>query len=165
MTPRLLGPATLLLGGLLAGAALTNFLLEGAVAGPLEFQVRYKQLVVTALPVVLPLLALGTVVAGAAWLGATRAERGPRWWAAAVAVGAFAVALIMTATVHAPLNAVIAAWDPAAPPADAVDALARWQAANTLRTILVIAGFAVLAAAVPSTSPIRATPAHSASPT
>ena len=93
----------------------------------------------------LPVLGLGAILGGLAILYYARGNR-MAVWLIVTAIAVLAAGLVITLTVHFPINAQVRTWNPAAPPADWAELLGRWRTANTIRTALAIAGFALLLA-------------------
>jgi hypothetical protein len=146
--------AALFLTGLLAGSALANYLLESSLNDSVTFDIEYKQLVIRAYTVTLPVLALGGVLSAVATLYLARADRRVVWLVTA-AIACLAAGLVITLTIHFPINDKVVTWNPAAPPADAAQLFGRWRTANTIRTALAIAGFALLLAGSAVQAPLR----------
>jgi len=65
------------------------------------------------------------------------------------AVGCLLLGFIVTVVVHFPINAEIATWQPADPPANWQQFRDRWLTAHAVRTVLAVAAFALLVIADP----------------
>lgn len=137
----------LLLIGLAAGAALCVVFIERALGDSGTFYVAYKQLMIRALTVPLPLLGvLGAVAVLVDCYGLWRAGAGSALWLALAAVALSIAAGLLTKLGHFPLNAIIATWDPAAPPPIWTSVQAKWSALHAARTIAAVGASALLIA-------------------
>jgi uncharacterized membrane protein len=138
-------PAAMVLTGVLAGAVLATWLSEASVGGSTELWIAYHQAVTPAYTrVVPPLGGLALIAALAALAASWPSPRDRRLILAAVAC--LVIGLVVTVVVHFPINAEIATWQPADPPADWQQFRDRWLAAHAVRTIFAVAGFALLVA-------------------
>lgn len=139
-------PAAALLAAVLAGAVLTTWVGEAALADSAEPWITYHQTTLAAYARTLPplgaLTLLAALVAVAASWSRTRDRR-----LLLGAVACLLVGLAVNAAVHLPINAEIAIWDPSAPPAGWRELQYRWLAAHVVRTVLTVAGLALLVTA------------------
>lgn len=133
----------LLLTGLLAGSSLANYLLENSLSEPAAFNIEYKQLVIRAYTVALPVLGLGALFAALAVLYLTRRAKISRWPTFG-AVLSIILGLAITLTIHFPINDQVLSWSPGAPPPDWRQLLDHWETGNTLRTATAITAFGLL---------------------
>ena len=133
--------------GLVAGATLCVLLIERTLPDSASFYVLYKQRMIQALTVPLPLLA---ALAGVAVLvdayGLWRAPDASRIGLALALAGFALVAVggILTKAGHFPINDQIASWDPASPPASWAALQAKWASLHLMRTLASVAAFAAL---------------------
>ena len=129
--------------GLAAGAALATWAADVALGGSgAEVYISYRQATTAAFTATLP--PLGGIGLLAAAVIALRGRGRERALAAAAALCAVA-AMAVTVIVHFPINAEILTWSPTTPPPDWAQVRDRWSAAHTARTLLALAGFALLA--------------------
>ncbi len=149
--PSLLGPAhpaAIVLTGVLAGAVLATWLSEASLGGSTEGWIAYHQAITPAYTRAVP------PIGGLALIAALAALATPGWnprdrRLGLAAVGCLLIGLLVTVVVHFPINAEIATWQPAVPPEDWQELRDRWLAAHALRTVLAVAGFALLVIAGP----------------
>ena len=125
----------LLLLGLASGASLCVVFIERGLGDSWPFYVTYKQLMIRTLTVPLPVIGLlGSVAVlvdcGAQW----RDGVSTAFWLTPAAFIFSVAAAVVTKAGHFPLNAVIARWDPAAPPSAWKSVQARWSALHLART-------------------------------
>ena len=141
-------PAAIVLAGVLAGAVLGTWLSEASLGSSTELWIAYHQAITTSYTGALPPVGgLGLIAALAALTVSWRIPRERRLILTAVAC--LIVGLIVTVIVHFPINAEIATWQPAAPPADWQQLRSRWLTAHAVRTALAVAGFTLLVIAGP----------------
>ena len=141
-------PAAIVLTGVLAGAVLATWLSEASLGGSSELWVAYHQAVTPAYTRAVPPLAGLALIATLAALAASWRSPGDRRLVLVV-VACLLIGLVVTVVVHFPINAEIATWRPAAPPADWQQLRGRWLTAHAVRTALAVAGFALLVIAGP----------------
>lgn len=100
---------------------------------------------IRSLRVVMPILMLLTV-------GSTLAEAiispAPARFSAALGAGATLAVLIVTLSVHSPLNRVFLRWQPETMPANGSALIARWNRWDSVRVCLALLAFAATANAV-----------------
>lgn len=147
-TPALLHtarPAAIALTGIVAGAVLGTWLSEASF-GPTGLWIAYHQAITPAYTRALPSIGGLALIAALATLAASWGQPRDRRLTLA-AVACLVIGLLVTVVVHFPINAQIATWQPAAPPADWQQLRGRWLAAHAVRTVFAVAGFALLVAA------------------
>jgi uncharacterized membrane protein len=76
--------------------------------------------------------------------------RAPAFWLALLAAIGMIVALVLTLKVNVPINEQLMTWHMEAPPADLRERWRPWQASHTIRTVVSMIAFALLAS-VPGT--------------
>src|SRR5689334_20442637 len=119
----------LLLVGLAAGGALCVVFIERCLGDSGTFYVEYKQLMIRSLTLPLPLLGLlGTVAVLVDCYALWRDGAGCALWLALAAFVLTATAGALTKFGHFPLNAMMASWDPSAPPPIWTSVQAKWSA-------------------------------------
>ena len=140
---------SLLLVGLVAGATLCVLLVERSLPDSASFYVLYKQRMIQALTIPLPLLAvLGLVAVLVDAYGLWREPSGSRL-CLGLALGAVAMIAtggLLTKLGHFPINDQIMTWDPAAPPATWTAVQAKWAGLHLMRTLASTAAFALVIA-------------------
>ena len=132
-------PVAVALTGVLAGAALAAWLTDAAVGGSAPLWISYHQAVTPAYSALVPPLGALALAATVVTALTSRERR--------LAVGAAAclvVGLVVTVAVNFPMNAEIATWQAADPPADWRQLQDRWLGAHAVRATLAVAGFALL---------------------
>lgn len=140
---------SILLTGLVAGATVCVLLVERSLPDSASFYVLYKQRMIQALTVPLPLLAvLGGIAVLVDVYGLWREPTSSR---VCLGLAAGSVALIVAGGVltkagHFPINDQIATWDPAAPPASWSAIQAKWASLHLVRTLASTGAFALLIA-------------------
>jgi uncharacterized membrane protein len=132
-----------LLTGLLAGSGLAISLLEANLGGSSSFYTEYKQLVIRAYTIPLPVLGGGSILASVAIAFLGR-RYGMTLWLALAAALLVATGLVITLLVHFPINAQIMTWSPQSPPADWRQLADRWREANLIRSAAAIIAFVLL---------------------
>jgi hypothetical protein len=132
-----------LLSGLLAGSGLAIALLEANLGGSSSFYTEYKQLVIRAYTIPLPVLGGGSILASAAIAFLGRRDKMTVWLASTAGL-LVAIGLVITLLVHFPINAEIMTWSPQAPPADWKQLADRWREANLIRSAAAIIAFVLL---------------------
>lgn len=135
--------AAVLLIGLLAGSALANFLLEASLGRSAAFNIEYKQVIIRAYTVALPVLGAGGIASALAVAYLARRDRITLWFTTGAVLCCIA-GLAITLTVHFPINDQVIAWSPTSPPAEWRLVLDRWRASNNIRTVMAIAAFVLL---------------------
>ena len=129
--------------GLGAGAALATWVADVAMSSSsAEAYISYRQATTAAFTATLP--PLGGIGLLAAAVSAARG-RGRERALAAAAVFCAVAAMGVTVLVHFPINAEILTWSPTAPPAEWLQLRDRWSTAHSVRTLLAVAGFGLLA--------------------
>jgi hypothetical protein len=139
----LLRLASVLLVGLLAGSGLGVSLLEASFDGSPGFYTEYKQLIIRAYTLQLPLLAGGGILASLAVLYLGRRDRMTVWLTSA-AILFLILGLAITLGVHFPINDQILDWSPQAPPGDWETVRDRWRNANLVRSAAAIIALVIL---------------------
>jgi len=140
--------AAIIMTGVLAGAIVATWLTETSLGSSTELWIRYHQAITAAYTYALPPIGgLGLIGALAALALAPRNSHAHRLILAAV--GCLLIGLIVTVVVHFPINAEIAVWQPAAPPADWQQLRERWLAGHVVRAALALAAFTLLVIADP----------------
>ena len=140
---------SILLAGLVAGATLCVLIVERSLPDSGSFYVLYKQRMIQALTVPLPLLAVVGAVAILADAYLIRRDPDSSRLCFGLAVGAvafIAVGGVLTKAGHFPINDEIMTWDAAAPPASWSAVQARWASLHLMRTAASCAAFALLIA-------------------
>jgi uncharacterized membrane protein len=132
-----------LLTGLLAGSGLAITLLEANLGGTSSFYTEYKQLVIRAYTIPLPVLGAGSILASVAIAFLGRRDKMTVRLASTAAL-LVAIGLVITLLVHFPINAQIMSWSPQAPPADWRQLADRWREANLVRSAAAIIAFVLL---------------------
>ena len=141
-------PTVIILTGVLAGAILATWLSEVSIGGSAELWIAYHQAITDAYTYALPPIGgLALIAALAALATSWRNSHGRRHLLAAV--GCLLLGFIVTVVVHFPINAEIATWQPADPPANWQQFRDRWLTAHAVRTVLAVAAFALLVIADP----------------
>ncbi|MDQ3987912.1 MAG: DUF1772 domain-containing protein [Actinomycetota bacterium] len=136
-------PAAIVLTGVLAGAVLGTWLSEASLGSSTELWIAYHQAITASYTGALPTIGgLGLIAALAALTVSWRVPRDR--WLILTAVACLMIGLIVTVVVHFPINAEIATWRPAAPPADWQQLRGRWLTAHAVRTALAVVGFTLL---------------------
>jgi Domain of unknown function (DUF1772) len=135
--------ASTVLIGLLAGSGLGVTLLEAYLDGSPAFYTEYKQLIIDAYTVQLPLLAVGGILASLGVLYLSRRDRLTVWLTSA-AILSLIVGLVITLGVHFPINDEIRDWSPLNVPADWEEVRRRWRTANLVRSVAAMVGFVLL---------------------
>jgi len=130
--------------GILAGEELViRFGVRGPLArleqGP---HIRLRQGLIRTLRVLVPAVFFPTLLLAAAT--AVLGGLGPGLPLRAGSVAALLVWLAATLGGTAPINQAALRWDPAAPPADWLDVVRRWERLDTVRTAAATAAFALL---------------------
>ena len=137
----------LLLIGLAAGGSLCVVFIERSLGDSGTFYVAYKQLLIRSLTVPLPLLgALGAVAVLVDCYGLWRIGPSTALWLALAAFLLTAAVGVLTKFGHFPLNAMIAGWDPAAPPPRWNSVQATWSMFHMARTTAAVLASALLIA-------------------
>lgn len=136
-------PVAILLSGIVAGAIVGTWLGEASFGSSAEQWTAYHQAVTSAYTRAVPPVGGLALVAALAALAGSWRQPGTRWLVLA-AVACLLIGLLVTLAVHFPINADIATWQVQAPPADWQQVRDRWLSAHALRSVLAIAGFAVL---------------------
>jgi len=140
---------SILFSGLVAGATVCVFLVERSLPDSGSFYVLYKQRMIQALTIPLPLLAiLGGVAVLVDAYGLWREPSGSRLCLALTlgSVALIAAGGLLTKLGHFPINDQIMTWDPAAPPAGWSAVQAKWAGLHLMRTLVSTAAFALLVA-------------------
>jgi uncharacterized membrane protein len=92
----------------------------------------------------MPPLGLAALAGGAGSLILVRAQWStPQFWLVAGATGVVALALALTRGVNIPINNQLMTWNVAAPPENMREIWRRWEKIHTVRTILLLAAFAL----------------------
>ena len=138
---------SILLAGLVAGATVCVLLIERSLPDSGSFYVLYKQRMVQALTVPLPLFAAISVVALLldAWF-LWRDPAGSRL-CLGLAVGGVALLVaggVVTKAGHFPINDQIATWSSATPPATWAAVQAKWATFHMVRTTVSTLAFATV---------------------
>lgn len=140
---------SIVLTGVVAGATVCVLLVERSLPDSASFYVLYKQRMIQALTIPLPLLAiLGGVAVLVDAYGLWREPSGSRL-CLPLAVGAVALIAaggLLTKLGHFPINHQIMTWDPAAPPASWSAVQAKWASLHLIRTLVSTAAFALVTA-------------------
>lgn len=111
--------------GLLAGSGLGVSLLEANLTGSASFYTEYKQLIIRAYTLPLPLLGVGGILAALSVLYFGRRDKlTVRMTSAAILF--VIIGLAITLTIHFPINDQILTWSPETPPADWEQLRDRW---------------------------------------
>lgn len=135
----------LLLVGSAAGAALCVLLVERGLGDSGSFYVVFKQMMIRALTVPLPLMAaLGGAAVATDCYAQWRAGAGTTLWLALGTLALIAAGGLLTKLGHFPINDVISTWEPAAPPAAWSAVQAKWSALHLARTAASVLAFALL---------------------
>jgi uncharacterized membrane protein len=139
--------ASILFAGLVAGATVCVLLIERSLGDSGSFYVLYKQRVIPALTVPLPLIAMLAVLTVA--IDAYVLWRDPAGSRLCLGLALAGLALlvgggILTKAGHFPINDRIMTWDPAAPPADWSAVQAKWATFHVVRTAMSTLAFAAL---------------------
>ena len=140
---------SILFAGLVAGATVCVLLVERSLPDSGSFYVLYKQRMIQALTVPLPLLAALAAVAVLVDVYGLWREPGSSRVCLGLAVGSVAFMVaggILTKAGHFPINDQIATWDPAAPPASWSAIQAKWASLHLMRTLVSTAAFALVIA-------------------
>jgi uncharacterized membrane protein len=140
---------SILFAGLVAGATVCVLLVERSLPDSGSFYVLYKQRMIQALTVPLPLLAALAAVAVLVDVYGLWREPSSSRVCLGLAVGSVAFMVaggILTKAGHFPINDQIATWDPAAPPASWSAIQAKWASLHLARTLVSTAAFALLIA-------------------
>jgi len=139
-------PAATVLTAVLTGVLLVTWLSEASLDGSSGLWVEYHQAVTPAYTRALPPIGGLALLAALAALAASWGSRRDRWLVLG-AVSCLLTGLVVTVVVHLPINADIATWRPATPPADWQQVRDRWLAAHAVRSALTLAGFGLLVSA------------------
>lgn len=137
--------AALLFTGLASGATLCVLLVEPFLGSSGSFYVEYKQMMIRALTVPLPLL--GMLGSAAALVDSYLRWRSGVDMSFFLTVGAVMLGVVagaLTKAGHFPINATITTWDRLAPPSDWGTVRARWTTLHRLRTGVVFLAFVLL---------------------
>lgn len=132
--------------GLLAGAVLSVWLVQGALGNSAALYIGFHQAADPVYTRVLPPL-------GIIGLIATLVALRTGWWQVRArlltlaALGCLVLGLVVTVAVHFPINADLLTWSAADPPADWEASRDRWTAAHAVRTVSTVAAFVLLLAA------------------
>jgi uncharacterized membrane protein len=118
-------------------------LLETNLTGSASFYTEYKQLIIRAHMLPLPLLGVGGLLAALAVLYFGRRDKLTAWMTSA-AILFVIIGMVITLTIHFPSNDQILTWSPEAPPADWEQLRDRWRNANTVRSVAAIIAFVLL---------------------
>lgn len=95
---------------------------------------------VTMMPILIGIAILSSV----AWLVLIRARVGSaEFLFLALATVATISVIVLTRTVHVPINSQLMTWTASSPPPDVMGIWARWEQAHTVRTVLAVLGFAL----------------------
>lgn len=132
--------------GLLAGAVLSVWLLQGPIGSSAALYVAFHQAADPVYTRVLPPLGVTAMVAAVVALTAAWSQVRARSLTLA-AVGCLLLGLIVTIVVHFPINADVLTWSAATPPADWEALRDRWAVAHSVRSVLTLAAFVLLLAA------------------
>ena len=135
--------AATVLTSVLSGALLVTWLSEASLDRSSELWVGYHQAVTPTYTRALPPIGALALLATLAALAASWTSRRDRRLVLA-AVSCLLIGLAVTVVVHLPINAEIATWRPATPPADWQGARDRWLAAHAVRSALTLVGLALL---------------------
>jgi len=111
--------------------------------------VQQQQIIHTHYVRLLPVLSLGAMLGGLAWLFFLGVRwKGPEFWLVLLAMVAIAVAAALTVLVNFPLNAQLMTWNAAAPPDNLKEIWSPWEKVHTVRTVLWVGAFALEVAAL-----------------
>ena len=92
----------------------------------------------------MPILIGIAVLSSAAWLVLIRARMGSaEFLLLALATVATISVIVLTRTVHVPINNQLMTWTASSPPPDVTEIWARWEQAHTVRTVLAVLRFAL----------------------
>ena len=92
----------------------------------------------------MPILIGIAILSSVAWLVLIRARMGSAelLFLALGTLAAISV-IVLTRTVHVPINNQLMTWNASSPPPDVMGIWARWEQAHTVRTVLAVLGFAL----------------------
>jgi len=137
----------IILSGVLAGAILGTWLSEVSLGNSAESWIAYHQAITPAYTLAVPPVGGLALLATFAALASSWRNARIRWFLLA-AMGCLFVGMLVTVVVHFPINDAIMTWQPDTPPADWQDLRARWLTAHAVRTVVAVAGFALVVLAV-----------------
>lgn len=137
-----------LAAGILSGAVLGVWLTEVALGDAAALWIGYHQAIRAPYTLALPPLGVLAIVAAVGAL--LRREARPARRLLIAAVICLVLGMVVTVGVHFPINAVVDSWSPAAPPVDWAQVRDRWVLAHAARSVLALAGFALLVVAASS---------------
>ncbi len=153
MLPCLVDFANLLLAALLAGSAFTVWLVLNPAGLEASQYVVLQQQAIRKLNVLLPLMGAVVIVLTLITIALEHAQLTRLLLIGALA--GFVVSALITRLGNQPINAVVIAWNPAAPPANWTAFCDRWWFWHRIRVVTVLGAFLLLLAAALFRSPLQ----------
>ena len=151
--------AAIILTGILAGAIVATWLTEASLAGSTELWISYHQAITKAYTLALPPIGALALIA-AVWALVGSGPGLPARRLILVAIGWLLLGLVVTVVVHFPINAEIATWQAAGPPADWHRLYDRWLLAHGIRAAAALAAFTLLVFAALQPDPKSSNPSR-----
>jgi uncharacterized membrane protein len=97
----------------------------------------------------MPVLLIGSLVGGIAWLVLERRRyRRREFLLTAIAIVCTVVVITLTRLINVPINETLMTWQVSSPPENVMQLWAPWEGSHTLRTAIAVLGFASLSYAV-----------------
>ena len=97
----------------------------------------------------MPVLLIGSLLAGVVWLVLERRHyRRREFLFTAIAIVCTVAVIILTRLINVPINETLMTWHASSPPENVMQLWAPWEGSHTIRTFIALLGFASLAYAV-----------------
>jgi len=122
--------------------------------------VQLQQIIHTQFVPMMPILLAGAAGTSILWAYLIRASRGFDLWFVLFAATAMVATFVLTRVVNVPINEQLMTWSVQAPPVNLTELWQPWQRAHSIRTVLALLAFVLLASAASTFVPDRRQPIY-----